>query len=129
MTLTLLLIPAAGAQTSAKINKKNLVIKEWRMEAGARHQVLDNQTTYSPEGRKVEEIEYDSSGKIKWRKRFEYGANGKVSRDLVYDANGKLALVRKYEYNEFGRKKTRTNYDGKGKLSSIKTYEYLTEDE
>ena len=131
MALALLLSPAAGAQggQTQKINKKNLVIKDWRTDAGSRHSTLDNQTTYSPEGRKIEEVEYDSTGKVKWRKRFEYGADGKVARDLIYDSNGRLTQIRKYEYNEFGRKKTRSNYDAKGRLLSVKAYEYLTEDE
>ena len=123
----LLLLPALNAQDAQKINKKNLVIKEWNTDARTNARVLDHVTTYSPEGKKIEEIEYGQS-KQKWRKRYEYGADGKVFRELLYDERNKLVTVKKYDYNEFGRKKTQYNYDAKGKLVSYKIFEYLTED-
>ena len=123
----LLLLPGAGAQEKTKINKKNLVIKEWNTDAKSKNRVLDHQTTYNADGKKVEEIEYNSGGQ-KWRKRYEYGADGKCSRELVYDDRNKLQTVKKFEYNEFGRKKKQYNYDGKGKLKTIKIFEYISED-
>ena len=124
----LLLLPAAGAQEPDKqLNKKNLVIKEWNTDARTNKKVLDHITTFNPEGKKIEEIEYGSSGQ-KWRKRFEYGADGKVSRELVYDERNKLVNYKKFEYNEFNRKKTQYTYNPKGKLLTIKVYEYIAED-
>ena len=123
----LLILPGLGAQEAKKINKKNLVIKEWNTDAKSKHRVLDHQTTYNADGKKIEEIEYNSGGQ-KWRKRFEYNADGKVSRELVYDERNKLQTVKKFEYNEFGRKKTQYNYDGKGKLKTMKVFEYIAED-
>ena len=118
---------AQSTQSSPKINKKNLVIKEWNTDVKSGKKVLDHITTYNPEGKKIEEIEYGSEGQ-KWRKRFEYGADGKVSRESVYDERNRLQTVKKFEYNEFGRKKTQYNYNGKGKLVSMKVFEYITED-
>ena len=123
----LLLVPGLRAQETPKINKKNLVIKEWNTDARSNRKVLDHQTTYNADGKKIEEIEYNSGGQ-KWRKRYEYGANGKCTRELVYDERNKLQTVKKFEYNEFGRKKKQMNYDGKGKLVTIKVFEYITED-
>jgi len=124
----LLLVPFASAQeTTPKINKKNLVIKEWNTDAKSNARILDHQTTYNADGKKLEEIEYGSDGQ-KWRKRYEYGANNKVSRELVYDDRNRLQSVKKFEYNEFGRKKTQYNYNAKGKLQTIKVFEYITED-
>ena len=123
----LLLVPAAGAQEAQKINKKNLVIKEWNTDPNGGNKVLDHMTTYSAEGKKIEEIEYGSSGQ-KWRKRFEYGPEGKVSRELVYDERNRLQTYKKFEYNEFNRKKVQYTYNAKGKLLSIKHYEYLAQD-
>ena len=74
----LLLVPALRAQETPKIDKKNLVIKEWNTDVRTNAKVLDHVTTFNSEGQKLEEIEYGSR-KQKWRKRFEYGANGKVS--------------------------------------------------
>ncbi|MBO4476451.1 MAG: hypothetical protein J5737_07005 [Bacteroidales bacterium] len=125
------LLTALGAsaqeQDAPKINKRNLVIKEWNTDARSNARVLDHQTTYNADGKKVEEIEYSAKGQ-KWRKRYEYGAGGKVSRELVYDDRNKLHSVKKFEYNEFGRKKTQYTYDARGRLKTIKVFEYITED-
>ena len=125
----LLFLPALSAQETEtpKINKKNLVIKEWNTDARSNARVLDHVTTYNPDGKKIEEIEYGQN-RQKWRKRYEYGANGKVSRELLYDERNKLVTIKKFEYNEFGRKKTQYNYDAKGKPVSYKVFEYITED-
>ena len=121
--------PAIAQNTGQKINKKNLVIKEWNTEPRSGKKVLDHVTTYNPDGKKIEEIEYGSDGQ-KWRKRFEYapGAEGKCIKESVYNERNRLETVKKYEYNEFGRKKTQYNYNAKGKLLTIKVFEYIAED-
>ena len=127
LALALLLVPAAGAQEPQTMNKKNLVVKEWNTDPKGGNKVLDHVTTFSAEGKKVEEIEYSTSGQ-KWRKRFEYGPDGRVSRELVYDERNRLQTYKKFEFNEFGKKKVQYTYNPKGKLLSIKNYEYITQD-
>ncbi len=126
-----LVVPAMAQNTAAgqKINKKNLVIKEWNTDPRSGKKVLDRVTTYNADGKKIEEIEYSSEGQ-KWRKRFEYapGTEGKCIKESVYDERNRLNTVKKYEYNEFGRKKTQYNYNAKGKLLTVKVFEYITED-
>lgn len=114
--------------TAPKINKKNLVVKEWNTNAKGVGGTLDHVTTYSPDGKKIEEIEYDSFGKQKWRKRYEWGENGKQARELVYDERNRLVNYKKFEYNEFGKKKAQYTYDAKGRLTGTKIFEYITED-
>ena len=116
------------AQEDNKINKKNLVIKEWNTDPKGGNKSLDHVTTYSPEGRKMEEIEYNSDGQ-KWRKRYEYDAAGKVSTEYVYDHRNRLQTYKKFEYNAFGRKKVQYSYNAKGKLLSIKHFEYIAQEE
>ena len=130
LALTFALVaPAAAQNTTQKINKKNLVIKEWNTDPRSGKKVLDHITTYDADGKKIEEIEYNSEGQ-KWRKRFEYapGAEGKCIKESVYNERNRLETVKKYEYNEFGRKKTQYNYNAKGKLLTIKVFEYIAED-
>ena len=127
--LTLLAFSGATyAQGAAEINKKNLVVKEWNTSAGGVAGTLDHVTTYSAEGKKVEEIEYDNAGRQKWRKRYEWGPDGLMSRELVYDERNRLVNCKKFEYNEFGKKKAQYTYDAKGKLISTKIIEYIAED-
>ena len=117
----------AAQDTIPKINKKNLVIKEWNTDARSGKKVLDHVTTYNPDGHKAEEIEYNSDGQ-KWRKRYEWGEDGKMTKELVYDERDRLVYIKKFEYNVFGRKKVQYTYDAKGKLKSIKNFEYIAED-
>lgn len=123
----LLFIPGAYAQEAPKINKKNLVIKEWNTDPKGSSKVLDHVTTFSAEGKKIEEIEYNSDGQ-KWRKRFEYGPDGKLSKELVYDNRNRLQTYKTFEWNEFSRKKVQYTYSAKGKLLTIKQYEYIAQD-
>ena len=125
----LLSMTAATAQDNPKrIEKKNLVVKEWNTGARGGSRTLDHLTVYSQEGRKIEETEYDSAGRQKWRKRFEWGENGRMTRELLYDQRNRLVNYKKFEYNELGKKRVQYTYDPKGKLTSTKVYEYLTED-
>jgi YD repeat-containing protein len=123
------LLSGYAQDTTAKMDKKNLVVKEWNTNAKGVAKTLDHVTTYSSEGKKIEEIEYDSAGKQKWRKRYEWGQNGRMSRELVYDERNRLVNYKKFEYNEFGKKKTQYTYDAKGKLTGTKIFEYLAQDD
>ena len=128
--LALMLLNAAPlhAQDQPTLNKKNLVVKEWNTNAKGVAAILDHVTTYSAEGRKIEEIEYDSAGKQKWRKRYEWTDSGLMSREYVYDERNHLVNYKKFEYNEFGKKKAQYTYDAKGKLLNTKIIEYIAED-
>ena len=123
----LLAFSSVFAQTAQTLNKKNLVIKEWNTDVQTNTKFLDHVTTYNADGRKVEEIEYTSSGQ-KWRKRYEYDAAGRMTLESVYDDKNKLDNYKKFEYNDLNRKKTQYTYTPKGKLQTIKVYEYLAED-
>ena len=123
-----LLFPLMGSAQDAqqKIDKKNLVIKEWNTDPKGGHKALDHVTTYNPEGQKLEEIEYSTDGQ-KWRKRFERDAAGKVTTEYVYDGKNRLQTYKKFEYNEFGRKKVQYTYNAKGRLLAVKNYEYIAQ--
>ena len=129
--MALTLLPAAwamGQDNKEALNKKNLVVKEWNTNGKGGAQALDHLTIYSPEGKKIEETEYYTNGKQKWRKRYEWNATGKMSRELVYDEHNRLVNYKTFEYNEFGKKKAQYTYDPKGKLISTKLFEYLAQD-
>lgn len=114
------------APKKQKMNKSNLVIKEWNTDVRTNSRVLDHVTTYNGDGQKIEEIEYNSEGQ-KWRKRFEYDANGNKKQEAVYDGHNRLVNVKKSEYNEFGKKTITYTYNARGTLTAIKNYEYLTQ--
>jgi len=115
-----------NAQEQPQMNKKNLVVKEWNTDPKGSHKVLDHVTTYNAEGKKIEEIEYNTDGQ-KWRKRFEYDASGRLSKEYVYDHHNRLQTYKTFEFNEFAKKKVQYTYNAKGKLISIKQYEYIAQ--
>ena len=115
-----------NAQEESKMNKKNLVVKDWNTDAKGSHKVLDHVTTYNSEGRKIEEIEYNTDGQ-KWRKRYEYDASGKLSKEYVYDQRNRLQTYKTFEFNEFAKKKVQYTYNPKGRLIGIKQFEYVAQ--
>ncbi len=117
----------AVREDEGKPSKSNMTVREWKVDAATNQKVLDHVTIYNENGKKVEEIEYDGRG-MKWRKKYEHGANGKVAREYVYNSANKLDNYRKFEFDEFGRKKTEYVYDAKGKLKRYKLYEYVPGD-
>ena len=108
------------------LNKRNLVVKEWNTDVASNVRTLDHITTFNAEGKKIEEIEYNSEGQ-KWRERYEYNAKGVKIRELVYNGRNRLLYVKKYKYNEYGKKEMTYTYNSQGKLIAIKYYEYLTQ--
>jgi hypothetical protein len=115
-----------NAQEQPQMNKKNLVVKEWNTDPKGGHKVLDHVTTYNAEGKKIEEIEYNTDGQ-KWRKRFDYDATGRLIKEYVYDHHNRLQTYKTFEFNEFAKKKVQYTYNPKGKLLSIKQYEYIAQ--
>ncbi len=117
----------ASAQASSKQeSRKNLTIKEWkRGNAGKGTRYLDHVTKYDANGRKIEEIEYNSSGQMIDRCTYTYNENGKVKQEVVYDERNKPVRIRKFEYNSDGTKHKQYNYSPDGKLLSVKEFEYI----
>lgn len=114
------------AQSAKQESRKNLTVKEWkRGDAGKGARYLDHVTKYDAQGRKIEDVEYNSSNVMKARVTYEYGSNGKVSREVVYNEKDKPVRIRKFEYNADGTKKKQYNYAPNGKLQSVKEFEYI----
>ena len=132
--LSLLLIVTMGVsaqvspETLAKREKrKNLTVREWNTDAKGKSQWLDHLTVYDDQGRKIEEIEYNTYGQVE-RVTISYNAIGQVESEVVYNDRNKPVRIRKYEYNTNGTKKKQYNYLPNGKLFSVKVFEYTFSD-
>jgi len=126
LVICLSLFGCVCAQNSTKQEqRKNLTVKEWKQGAdGKSTRFLNHVTKYDAQGRKAEDIEYNSSGVVTNRCKYEYDANGRVSREVVYQGD-KVTRIRKFEYNADGTKHKQYNYSPNGKLVSTKSYEYI----
>lgn len=124
--LCVLLAQGVMAQSATKQDKrKNLVVKEWKHSAdGKSKRYLDHVTKYDANGRKSEDIEYNSSGVVTNRCKYEYDDNGRVAREVIYEGD-KVVRIRKFEYNADGTKHKQYNYSPNGKLISVKEFEYV----
>ena len=121
----LMAIPSVQGQTQkAKLDKRNLTVKEWNTVAGGKTRFLDHITTYNADGKKIEEIEYANYGQ-KYKVTYEYNANNKCIKEVVYDNKNRPVRIKKFEYYPDGSKKTQYNYSPNGKLESTKTFEYI----
>lgn len=115
-------------ETLAKREKrKNLTVREWNTDSKGKSKWLDHLTVYDDQGRKIEEIEYNTYGQVE-RVTITYNANGQVDAEVVYNDRNKVVRIRKYDYNTNGTKKTQYNYMPNGKLYSVKVFEYTFSD-
>lgn len=113
-----------GQSSEKKDSRKNQTVKVWKTPVkGTRY--LDEVTKYDSKGRKVEKIEYTSSG-MKARCTYEYDDKDRVVREVVHDEKDKPYRIHKIEYNDDGTKKRQLNYNAKGHLLSVKEYEYIS---
>ncbi|MBQ7062449.1 MAG: hypothetical protein IJM88_04085 [Bacteroidales bacterium] len=112
------------AQTKTE-RKKNLVVKELNYKSKTAAPLLDHQTTYDALGRKIEEVEYNTSQKQKTREVYEYEGNAKKpKREIDYNDKNKVVCIKVFEYDEQGQKTKQYKYDAHGTLLGTKVYEY-----
>lgn len=85
--------------------------------------VKDCYTLYDTNGNILEEIEYDSAGKIKKHSKYQFDANSNKIKEIELTPDGKVSRTTEYKYN--GNLRSEKNvYDGSGKHKSKKTYQY-----
>jgi hypothetical protein len=119
-------IASAQSASSKQESRKNLTVKVWkRGNAGKGTRYLDHVTKYDAQGRKIEEIEYNTNSKMVSRCTYSYDEKGKVKQEVVYDERNKAVRIRKFEYNTDGTKHKQYNYGPDGKLISVKEFEYV----
>jgi hypothetical protein len=105
--------------------KKLKEVKEWSIEGSKKK--LDHKTIYDANGKKSEEIEYNSLGDRKYRVTYTYNEKGKCIEEKNYDEFDKLEKTVLFEYFENGKKKSSKTLLPNGKVKSYKEYEYITE--
>lgn len=123
----LLIVITSSAQAQKKNEVKEnkiLAITEFKQDVekkGAR--IKDNYTLYDVNGNILEEIEYDSSGKIKTHMKYQYDSNSNKLKEIEINPEGKIVKTTEYKYNN-NLKVEKNIYDGSGKLKNKRTYQY-----
>ena len=123
--ILLLIAPAVQAQKKNSVKEsKILAITEYKQDVekkGAK--LMENYTLYDINGNTLEEIEYDSFGKIKSHMKYQYDTNNNRLKELELNTGGKI--VKTIEYKYVNNLKVEKNiYDSSGKLKSKRFYQY-----
>jgi hypothetical protein len=125
----MLLIIAEGAlfaqkKSDAKLNNVRAVT-EYKQDLEKKGpQLKEAYTLYDKSGNILEEIEYDSEGKVKIHFKYQYDANNNKIKEIEISPAGKTIRVHEYKYNSNNLRTERNTYDGAGKLKSKRTFQY-----
>jgi len=79
---------------------------------------------YDMEDNKIEEVEYDGSGKVLTKKLSSYNSYNQKTVEVTYDGNGKITKKSVYLYNSKGLRVEKKDYNVTNILQSVKTYIY-----
>ena len=79
---------------------------------------------YDSNNEVIEEIDYDSEGKVKMHNTYVYNKNGDKIEEVVYHSDGKIKKKKVFKYNSTGDKTDETQYDAAGNLIQKSTYAY-----
>lgn len=79
---------------------------------------------YDEDENKIEEVEYDASGKVLSKKASSYNSYGHKIAEVTFDGNGKATKKSTYLYNSKGLRVEKKDYNAANILLSVKTYEY-----
>lgn len=114
----------SGVYSQKKIDGKLLKeVKEWTITGSKKK--LDHITKYNEQGKKVEEIEYNSVGDQKSRVTYKYNESNKCIEEQHFDEFDKLEKTIQFEYNDHGKKSLQRTILPNGKLKNTKEFEYI----
>lgn len=65
--------------------------------------VYKTKNSYNRDGNIIENLCFDSKGKLKWKKTYLYNEQKRLTTTLTYHANGELLTKREYHYDQRGR--------------------------
>ena len=77
---------------------------------------------YDQNGNLVNEIDYDSDGKMKEELKYEYNNLNQKVKEIHFTPDGKMDEMTTYEYDGKGNRVSKTVTEGNGKLKSKKKY-------
>ena len=79
---------------------------------------------YDQHGNLVDEIDYDSDGKMKEEFKYEYNSQNQKVKEIHFSEDGKTDEISTYEYDAKGNRISKTVTEGNGKPRSKKKYIY-----
>jgi hypothetical protein len=126
LVLLVLICATISAQSKNSI-KENKVrsVTEYKQDVdknGAK--TKESYTLYDANGNILEEIEYDSAGKIKNHSKYQYDSNNNKIKETELTPDGKISKTYEYKYSSTGLRTERSTYDAAGKLKSKRLYQY-----
>jgi hypothetical protein len=102
---------------------KSITVNNEDSEKANGKSIPDSYMKFDDNGNTIEEIEYDSNGKIKTHFVYEYDEEGNKIKETEYKPDGTKDKVITYKYKD-GLKVERITYLANGKIKSKKKYVY-----
>lgn len=107
-------------------NNKNRIEETFYEEADKKNEIESRKIIFKYNGAndKIEELEYDGTGKIIKKVVYAYNNLGEKVSEMHYDGDENLKKKVGYAYNSKGLKIKRDNYRADNSLESIRKYTY-----
>src|SRR5439155_9117034 len=77
---------------------------------------------FDQHGNLVDEIDYDSDGKMKEETKYEYNSQNQKVKEIHFTPDGKTDEINTYEYDSKGNRISKITTEGNGKLKSKKKW-------
>ncbi len=106
---------------SLGITEKKFIEVDY-MDSNGKEQ-LERVERYDDTGEMIEEIDYNSDGKVKLHIQYVY-ENDLLVKEIYLDHKGKLEKYFVYTYDADGLKVSKKNFDAKDKIYKEKRYRY-----
>jgi YD repeat-containing protein len=94
------------------------------MKGGKEIQIKRHFRSYDEKGNIIDEIDYDSDGRIKEEIKYEYSSRNEKIKETRLSADGKIVEISMYEYDTRGNRISRVVTDANKKVQSKKMYVY-----
>lgn len=101
----------------------SIITYEQELSKGIDEKYIVEEMKYDSEGRLIELKEISGKGEIKLWEKYKYDTNGNIVEEIVYDVEGKIEK-KEITYYTNNLRTHREFYDSKGRMYKKKTYVY-----
>jgi antitoxin component YwqK of YwqJK toxin-antitoxin module len=117
-------ISADSQKTGSKDKIKSIIVLNEKNDMLIKKQYKDSETYFDTKGNIIEEITY-KQGKVAKHFKYMYDSDGNKINEEEYDPSGRITESSEYKYDN-GLRIEKIVYDRNRKIKSRKIYQYTT---
>jgi hypothetical protein len=111
-------------QAQSKVPVKSQTEYALETKGGKETEIKRHYQAFDQHGNLVDEIDYDSEGRLKEETKYEYNQKNEKVKETHFADDGKIDEISSYEYDVKGNRISKMVTDVNGKLKSKKKYLY-----